>query len=146
MSEIDFNKPAHLINLDKKLTIKEIKYILNNLKWDRHEYEQLKEYSNKYFGKQPEEIDFDLIESLQTIYKYSNNNVKLCQITNLFNTFVKVTEDVGFYEAYYYGEDKIYSVGYELKMNIPDEFRGKLINYSQKILKEKEEEYAKGWW
>lgn len=139
MSRTDFDKPAHLINLDKKLTIKDIKYIMNNLHWNRHEYAEVKELWNKYFRKTPEEIDFDLIESLQAIYKYSDNYVKLCQITNIFNTFVKVKEHTGFYEALSYGEDKTYSLGYELNIKIPNELKGKLIKYGQKIMKDREE-------
>lgn len=145
MSRRDY-KPAHLIDLNKKLTIKEIKYILNNLKWNRHEYEYVKELWNKYLGKQPEKIDYDLIESLQAIYKYSDDNVKLCKITNIFNKFVKVHQDITVYEGYLYEEDRTCSAGYELVMNIPNELRDKLIKYGQKLSQEKEEEYIKGLW
>ena len=137
MLKIDFNKPANLIDLNKKLNIKEIKHILINLKWDRNSYAELQKFCDN-FGTILPPTDFDLIEALQTIFNYCNNNVALCKITYIFNTYVKVTEDIDYYEAYGYGEDKIYSVGYELKMNIPDKLREKIINLSNQILKERE--------
>ena len=137
MFKIDFNNPADVIDLDKKLTIKDIKHILNNLKWERYEYQSVQEFW-KGMGSIIKDMDFDLIESLQTIFNYCDNNVALCKITNIFNTYVTVTEDVDYYEAYGYGEDKVYSAGYELKINIPDELREKIINLSKKILQERD--------
>ena len=137
MKKSYFDTPAHLIDLNKTLSVKEIKYILENLTRERFEYSRSKAIMEKFGAKMPE-IDFDSIEALQTIFKYCNNKIILNKLAHAFNKYVKVDENIGLYEPYF-GEDKIYSYGYDLEVNFPKDLKGKIINLSNKILQQEEE-------
>ena len=125
-------KPAKLIDFNKPLTIKEIKYILKNLSEDRYSYNSSKKLLEDLGAKMPE-IDFDLIEALQIIFSYCDNNVLLCKMANMFNNYIKVEENIWLYEPYF-GEDELRSSGYELKFNLPPKLREKTIVLSKKVL------------
>ena len=127
-------KPANLIYLNKQLSIRDIKYILKNLSRQRYEYNHSKMILENLGAKMPE-IDFDLIEAIQAIYLYSQNNVLLCKMTSAFNKYVNVDENVWLYEPYF-GEDKLCSGGYELELNFPPNLREKIIAISKKVIKE----------
>ena len=127
-------KPAKLIDLNKPLSIKEIQYILKNLSKKRYEYNHYKILLGDLGANMPE-IDFDLIEAIQAIYFYSQNNVLLCKMTAAFNKYVNVDENVWLYEAYF-GEDKLCSGGYELELNYPPPLREKIIAISKKVIEE----------
>lgn len=136
-------KPAKLIDLNKPLSIKEIQYILKNLSKKRYEYNHYKILLEDLGAKMPE-IDFDLIEAIQAIYLYSQNNILLCKMTNAFNKYANVNENVWLYEPYF-GEDKLCSGGYELELNFPPNLREKIIDISKKVKEEniqKSQNYA----
>ena len=137
--KIDFNKPAHLIDTKKELNIQEIKYVLNNIKWERYEYFDVQNFWRKQ-GVDIADIDFDLIEAFQNIFKHCASNPLLGIMAYIFNSYVKVTEDIGLYEPYGPGEDKIYSCGYDLELNVPEDLKQKILNISKNIAKKKEDD------
>ena len=138
-------KPAHIINLNKQLSIKEIKYILNNLSRERYEYNNAKILMESLGAKRMPKIDFDLIEAFQNIYTYSDNYIILCKITNIFNKYVKVEENTWVYEPYF-GEDELRSNGYELQFNLPIDLREKIIELSKKVIIQEQQKETPFYW
>ena len=140
MYNYDFNRPHGIIDLKKKLTIKEIKYILENLGQDESEYNYAKKLMESVGAKDYPYVDYESINALQILFKYCNNKVFLCKLANVFNRYVKVHEDIGFYESLY-GEDKMYSCGYDVRPNFPKELKEKILSFSKKVYEKALEEY-----
>ena len=123
-------------NQKEKLSIKSIRNILNNLEWNREKYYKVFEYQ-KYYGfnnTNIKSIDFDLIESFQTIFNNCENDELLNKVANVFNVYVEVSPNVWFYETYW-DDDKM-NTTYNLKLDVPSGTREKLINLANAIKEE----------
>ena len=145
MYKTNFDKPPKLVDLNKKLTIKEIKYILENLAQNSSEYYNAKKLMESLGCKKYKYIDYESVDALQVLFRYCENKPILCKLAAVFNRYVKVSEDVWLYESYS-GEDKLYSCGYDVEPNFPKELKQKIISLSQKTLEKREKQLEEERW
>ena len=141
----DFNTPPNLIDLKKKLTIKEIKYILDNLSQTSSEYYSGRKLMESLGCKKYKYIDYESVDALQVLFKYCQNKPLLCKLAAVFNRYVKGSEMVWLYEPYS-GEDKLYSCGYDVEPKFPKTIKEKIISLSQKTLEKREKQLAEERW
>ncbi len=123
-------------NKKDKLSITSIRTVLNNLAWNREKYNKVFEYQ-KYFGFHNANInsmDFDLIESFQTIFNHCENYELLNKVANIFNTYVETAPNIWLYETYW-DNDKM-NTTYNLKLDVPHNIREKVINLANTIKEE----------
>ena len=119
---------------EEKLSIKSIKHILNNLFWSRTVYEAAKSFWDSMGAENPPKLDFDLIEAFQTIFNKCENYLLLCKVANVFNKYVEATPDIWYYDSY--SDDDKMETTYNLKLNVPDEIKNKVIKLANKINQE----------